>query len=133
MSDNYGVLGQSSSTAIGTITPYTCPAGKAAKVKLQIVMQFGTNSAVNVRVNGANIAITGAMTLNNYQWTARGVGLFQGAASATAPDGTSEAKTVAPSDGIYYLSQGQTVQYDVATAALLAMNFQIVGTEIQLS
>jgi hypothetical protein len=132
MSDNYGVLGQSTAVSMGTVTPYTCPVGKAAKVKLQILTQFGTNSAVNVRVNGVNIAVTGAMTLNNYQYTCRGAGLFQGAAVATAPDGTSISKTLAPSDGIYYLSSGQTVQYDVLTTALVSMNFQVVGTEVQL-
>lgn len=132
MADNYGVLGQSTATTVGTTTAYTCPAGKAAKVKLQILMQFGNNSAVTIRVNGVNIAVTGAMTLNNYNYTAKGLGLWQGAATASAPDGTTAAKTVAPADPIYYLSAGQTVQFDVATAALVGCNVQVVGTEVQL-
>jgi len=132
MADNYGVLGSSAITTIGTTTVYTCPVGRAAKFKIQALMQFGSNSDVGILVNGVEIARTGAMTAANYQWTARTVGLFGGAAGAAKPDGLSAVKTVAPSDGIYYLSTGQTVQYTIATANMQAMNVQVVGTEVSL-
>ena len=130
MADNYGVLGTGTALTVGTTTVYTCPVGKAAKFKLQIYMQFGSNSDVGIFVNGVEIARTGAMTAANYNWTARTVGLFGAAAGAAKPDGLSAVKTVAPSDGIYYLSTGQTVQYVIATANMQVMNVQVVGTEV---
>lgn len=132
MSDRLGVLGSSTVGTVGTVTPYTVPAGKAAKFKLMSLMQFGNNSDVGILINGVEIVRTGAMTLNNYQWTARGVGAFGAAAGAAKPDGLTAVKTVAPADPIYFLSAGQTVQYTIATAALLAMNFQIVGVEVDV-
>jgi|SRR5215475_13812195 len=132
MADNFGVLGSASVTTVATTTVYTCPAGKAAKFKIQAMMQFGSNSDVGIIVNGVEIARTGAMTAANYQWTARTVGLFAGAAAAAKPDGLTAVKTVAPSDGIYYLSAGQTVQYVVVTTAMTSINVQVVGTEVQL-
>src|SRR5262245_20154514 len=128
MADNYGVLGSSVSAALGIATVYTCPAGKAAKVKIMALMQFGSNSDVGILVNGIEVARTGAMTAANYQWTAKGVGLFQGAAGAAKPDGTTAVKTCAPADPIYYLSAGQTIQFTVGTATLQSMNIQVVGT-----
>lgn len=133
MSDNFGVLGSSSATVVGTATAYTCPASRAAKIKIMALMQFGVNSDVGILVNGVEVARTGAMTTGNYQWTARGVGLFGGAAGAAKPDGLTAVKTVAPADPIYYLSAGQTVQIVIATANLLANSIQVVGTEIDLT
>ena len=133
MSDNMGVLGSTTATVIGTNTVYTCPANKAAKFKIMGIMQFGASSDVGILVNAQEVARTGAMTAANYNWTAKGAGLFGGVASATKPDGTTAAKTIAPCDVIYYLSAGQTVQQTVATANLTANNIQVVGIEIDLT
>lgn len=133
MSDRIGVLGSQTATAVGTATVYTCPANKSAKVRLFARFQGDTNSVVAVLVNGIEIARNTVMTANHYNYTIKGGGLFAYAAgNATPPTGLANALTCAPADPIYYLDPGDTVQYTVVTAALLAMNFQVVGTEIDL-
>lgn len=133
MSDKIGVLGSSTATTAATATAYTCPANKAAKVRLQAIFQGGVNSQVAVLVNGAEVARNAAMTTGQYNYTIKGGGMFAYAASnAALPSGLANALTVSPADPIYYLSAGQTIQYTVITAALLAMNFQVVGVEIDV-
>ena len=133
MSDKIGVLGESSATAVATATVYTCPANKAAKVKLFARFQGDTNSQVAVLVNGMEIARNTVMTASHYNYTIKGGGLFAYAGgNASAPTGLANALTAAPADPIYYLSPGDTIQFTVVTAALLAMNFQVVGTEIDI-
>lgn len=132
MSDNIGVLGSSSAIVTGTATAYTCPTNKGAKVKIMYAAQADTNSTLAILVNGCVVATVGAMTANHYTWSAAGAGVA-GADSATAPTGASAAQTVAPADQIYYLSAGDTIQYTVGTLALKAMNFQVVGVEIDLT
>lgn len=134
MADNIGVLGAVSATAVATTTAYTCPASKAAKARIMCRFQGDTNSQVAVLVNGIEIARNTAMTANHYNYTIKGGGFYAYAAgNAAAPTGLANALTVAPADPIYYLSAGQTIQYTVVTTALLAMNFQVVGIEIDLS
>lgn len=129
--DIIGVLGEASALTIGTTTVYTCPVGKAAKVKLFGIYQANTNSDVGILVNGVEVARTGAMTDLHYGFTNGGAGLVR-AASTTKPTGTSAAETVQPSAPIFYLSAGDTVQYTIATANLRAMSFQVVGTEVDV-
>ncbi len=133
MSDKIGVLGEASDTTVSTKTVYTCPAGKAARVRIQARFQGDTNSQLAVLVNGMEVARNGAMTANHYNYTIKGGGMFAYAAgNASAPSGLANALTVAPADPIYYLSAGDTIQYTVVTTALLAMNFQVVGSEIDV-
>lgn len=132
MVDGAGVLGSATATAVATATAYTCPANKAAKVQIMARFQGILNSQVAILVNGVEVARNAAMALNDYNWTAKGAGMYQ-ANGAAAPDGTTAAKTVAPSDPVYWLSAGQTIQYTVVTGALLAMNLQVVGIEIDLT
>lgn len=133
MSDKIGVLGTVSTTTVGTVTAYTCPTAKAAKVRLMFNAQggAGATSTIEVFVNGATIAKTAAIAASNYVWSSKGAGL-RNAVSATKPDGTTAAQTVSPADQIYYLSAGQTIQYAVAGEALTGMSFQVVGTEIDV-
>lgn len=133
MSDKIGVLGESSATAVATATVYTVPANKAAKVRLMARFQGDTNSQVAVLVNGLEIARNTVMTTTHYNYTIKGGGLFAYAGgSASAPTGLANAVTVAPADPIYYLNAGDTIQFTVVTAALFAMSFQVVGTEIDV-
>jgi hypothetical protein len=131
MADKIGVLGSQTTTVVATATAYTCPANKAAKVRIMSRFKGDTNSQVAFIVNGVEVARNPAMTQNHYNHTVKGAGLLGGNVSAE-PDGSTAAKTVAPSDQIYYLSAGQTIQYTVVTAALLAMNTQVVGVEIDV-
>lgn len=133
MADVIGVLGEASTTTLGTTTVYTCPAGKASKVRLMTRFQGDTNSQVAILVNGVEVARNGAMTANHYNFTIKGGGLLAYAAgNASAPSGLADALTVAPADPIFYLNAGDTIQYTVVTAALLAMNFQVVGVAIDV-
>jgi hypothetical protein len=132
MADNYGVLGSSSSTVVGTATAYTCPANKAAKVKIFAMFQAGSNSDVGILVNTIEVARTGAMTAANYCYTNGGAGLLT-APGATKPTGQSAAATAQPGAPIYYLSAGQTVQYTIATANLTLASVQVVGVEVDLT
>lgn len=133
MADKIGVLGEATATAVATATVYTCPANKAAKVRLFTRFQGDTNTVVAVLVNGMEIARNTVMTTTHYNYTIKGGGLFAYASgNATPPTGLANALTAAPADAIYYLSAGDTIQYTVVTAALLAMNFQVVGVEVDI-
>jgi hypothetical protein len=71
--------------------------------------------------------------VNHYNYTIKGGGLLAYAAgNAASASGLADALTVAPADPIYYLSEGDTIQFTVVTAALLAMNCQVVGVEVDL-
>lgn len=132
MADNVGVLGSTSNTTVATHTVYTCPANKAAKFKLMFRCTAGSNTTVDVIVNGIIVASSGAMTSGHFWYTNGGAGLAV-APGATAPTGQSAAATVQPSAPIFFLSAGQTVQITVGTAALSASSFQVVGVEIDLT
>ena len=133
MTDKIGVLGEATATAVATATVYTCPANKSAKVRIMMRFQGDTNSQVAVLVNGMEVARNTVMTTAHYNYTIKGGGFFAYAAgNAAAPTGLADALTVAPADAIYYLAAGDTIQYTVISAALLAMNAQVVGIELDL-
>lgn len=133
MSDKIGVLGSSTAAVSGTATAYTCPAGKAAKFKLMFRMQgnAGGGTTLSVLINGMTIATVAAMTASYYVFTVKGAGL-RAAEQSAAPTGIAAAATVAPADPVYELSVGQTVQYIIGGADAIAMNFQVIGTEIDV-
>lgn len=131
MSDRMGVLGEATGTTVATTTVYTCPADKAAKCKVMFRAQGDTNSVIAILVNGLEVARVAAMTANYYVFSIAGAGL-RVAEQAAAPTGIAAGLSVAPADQIYYLNAGDTIQYTVVTAALLAMNFQVVGVEIDV-
>lgn len=131
MADKVGVLGEATATTVATTTAYLCPAGKTAKCRIMTRFQGDTNSQVAVLVNGLEVARNAVMTTAHFNYTIKGGGLFAYAAgNAAAPSGLANALTVSPADPIYYLNAGDTIQYTVITAALLAMNFQVVGLEL---
>lgn len=133
MSDRVGVLGEATATVVATATIYTCPVGKAAKGKFMVRFQGDTNTVVALLVNGMEVARNTVMTASHYNYTINGGGMFAYAAgNATPPTGLTNSLTAAPADPIYYLNAGDTVQYTVVTAALLAANFQFVGVEIDV-
>lgn len=133
MSDKIGVLGEASTTTVGTTTVYTCPTAKAAKGKLMFNLQgnAGSGSIIGFYVNGMLVGQIAAMTASYYCFSIKGAGL-RAAEQAALPIGTTAALTVAPADPVYYLSEGDTVQYVVSGAALISMNCQFVGTQIDV-
>lgn len=133
MSDKIGVLGSSSAVVVGTATAYTCPAGKAAKVKIFFIMQGNAGGATTLAtlVNGLTVGTVAAMTASFYVFSVKGAGL-RAAEQAALPTGIGVALTVAPADPVYELSAGQTLQFTIGGAAAIAMNFQVIGTEIDV-
>lgn len=133
MSDKIGVLGSSTSTVLGTATAYTCPAGKAAKIRLffQIQGNAGANTVVSVLINGQIVMSTAALGASFYLFTIGGAGMVA-AAQAALPSGATAALTVAPADMTYELSTGQTVQYTLAGGAATSANFMVIGAEIDV-
>lgn len=131
MADRIGVLGEASGLTVATTTVYTCPAAKAAKGRLFFRLQGDLNSVIAFLVNGLEVARIAAMTANFFAFSIAGAGL-RVAEQAAAPTGIGSGLTVSPSDQIYYLNAGDTVQYTVSGAAILAMNCQFVGTEIDV-
>lgn len=133
MSDKIGVLGEASGTTVGTTTVYTCPTAKAAKGKLMFNLQgnAGGGSIIEWFVNGCSIGKIAAMTASYYVFSIKGAGL-RVAEQAAQPTGIGAGLTVAPADQIYFLNAGDTVQYAVSGAALISMNAQFVGTEIDV-
>jgi hypothetical protein len=134
MTDKIGVLGESSATsaaAAGTTTVYTVPASKAAKVKLMCTAAHGADSlgSLSATVNGAVVAL--APTLVSGEFTLSNSTLLFGT-TTSAPDGLTAAKTVSPAPFEYYLSAADTVAFTVATTGLVSINFQVVGTEIDV-
>lgn len=133
MSDKIGVLGEATVTTVGTTTVYTCPTAKAAKGKIMFNLQGNAagGSIVEFFVNGCSIGRIAAMTASFYCFSVRGAGL-RIAEQAAQPTGIAAALTVAPADPIYYLNAGDTIQYVTSGAALITMNCQVVGTEIDV-
>lgn len=134
MTDKIGVLGEAATATSGTTTAYTCPTGKAAKVRLMFRAQgnAGGGTVIAILVNGLKVATVAAMTASYYVFSIKGAGL-RAAEQAAEPIGTTAALTVSPADPIYFLSQGDTVQYQISGADAIAMNFQVVGIEVDVT
>jgi hypothetical protein len=133
MADKIGVLGSSTTASVATTTAYTVPAAKAARVKIQwTAASHGSNSTgdLTITVNGAAVATRLNLTAARYYHS--NSTLMVSAVETAAPTGDSAILTVAPAPFEYYLSAGDTVTYTVGTDALVSMNFQVVGTEIDV-
>jgi hypothetical protein len=130
MTDKLGVLGEATNTAVGTYTVYTVPTSKGAKGKFMFRFQGGVSSVIAILVNGEEVARTGAMTTGHYWFTTATAGAIGPATAAAAPDGTTAALTNSPSGATFFVSQGDLVQYQVITQALLAALCQFVGIEV---
>lgn len=133
MADTIGVLGESTATTVATTTVFTCPATKAAKVKLMFVAQGSAagGTIIAILVNGMEVSRVLAMTASFYVFSVKGAGL-RAAEQAALPIGTTNPVTVSPADPIYFLNAGDTIQYTISGAAAIAMNFQVVGVAIDI-
>lgn len=132
MSDKMGILGRTTDATVGTKTVYTCPASKAAKVRLEF---YGLNAGVGnatLTINVASIPVmaSGNVAINNYIYSiGDAVGLLSSGGVAAAPDGTTVAKTVQPAKPIYYLSAGDVITATVGTNAFANLQVRVVGIE----
>lgn len=129
MADLIGVLGSSAIAVIGTSTPYTVPSGKSARVKLMYRGVAGTNSVLTVSVNGIVVFVTAALTSGNVSYSNTTQMHLSGTSGSIT--GATDTTTIAPGPKEYMLSEGDTVTYNIATADFSAMNFQVIGTEVE--
>jgi len=127
--DILGVLGESAVITQGTITAYTVPAGKTARIRLQYRGAAGTNSVVRVLINGMEIFRSGALTATNIVYSTTAL-IINTAANDAAINGSTTALTVAPYGTEYFLNENDTVQYVIATADMASFNFQVVGVQL---
>lgn len=132
MTDIIGVLGEATTLTAGTTTAYTCPAGKASKVKLMYEAQGAADASTDltITVNGIDVMVHSNITASNFLFSSPNA-LKEGplATQATGVDGDT---TVAPAPSEYYLSAGDTVTYTIGGTDALAMNLQVVGSEVDV-
>lgn len=132
MADIIGTLGEATAAVIGTQTLYTCPSGKAAKGKIMYRGVCGVNSTLSFTVNGIKLFQSAALTSGHIIYTTTAL-IFNDAATDGAVSGASDALTVAPSPKEYYLSEGETITYTIATADFSSFKAVFVGTEVDVS
>lgn len=133
MADKIGVLGEAIITAVATTTVYTCPSSKAAKVKIMWSGQsHAANSTGDLTINVNGLAVATILDMTAARWIFSSTVQLNEAVQAAAADGITPANTVAPAPAEYYLSAGDTVTYVIGTDAMVAMNMQVVGTEIDV-
>lgn len=133
MSDKIGVLGEATTKTTGTTTVYTCPAGKAAKVKIMWSGEaHATNSTgdLTITVNGIAVAIVLNMTATDFVHSNSVV--MTNPETVVAPTGATALLTVSPAPFEYYLSAADTITYTIGTDDMVAMKMQVVGTEIDV-
>lgn len=133
MADVVGVLGEGTTATAGTVTVYTCPAGKGAKGRLFYEIQGASDATTDLTliVNGIDILVHVNITASNFLFSSPNA-LKEGplAAQATGVDGDT---TAAPAPIEYFLAAGDTVQYVIAGTTALAMNCQFVGVEVDVT
>lgn len=131
MTDIIGVLGESTNTAVGTYTAYTCPTGKAAKVRLMYHGVAANTATLEIKVNGMQVCKPAAASGADNMFSS--IAALTENTSTTAPAGDADATTVAPAPAEYYLSAGDLVQYVIGVVNFASMSFQVVGSEIDVS
>lgn len=134
MSDKIGVLGEASIATTGTTTVYTVDSGKAAKVKIMWKGEaHASNSTGDVlfTVNGIVVASRLNMPATELFWSNSTL-MIHDPSLALDPDGSTALLTCAPAPFEYYLNAGDTVTYTIATDDMVAMQCQVVGTEIDV-
>ncbi len=133
MSDKIGVLGEATTTTVATTTAYTCPSGKAAKCQIMwSASAHAANSTGDLTITVNGIAVATVLNITAAYYLHSNSTLMVNPATAAAPTGATALLTVAPAPFIYYLTAGDTITYTVGTDALVAMNMQVVGIEIDV-
>lgn len=133
MSDRIGVLGEATVATAATTTVYTVPSGKAARVKIMWAGASHASTAtgdLTITVNGINVAVILNMTAARFLHS--NSTLLVNPETAAAPTGATALLTVAPAPFEYYLAAGDVVSYTIATLTMVAINVQVVGTEIDV-
>lgn len=132
MTDKIGVLGEATTATAGTTTAYTCPAGKASKVKIMHMIQGSADASTDfaITVNGITILSHSNITASNYLHSSA-VAMLEGP-SAALPSGAGDDTICAPAPYEYYLSAADTVTYTIGGSDAISCNVQVVGTEVDV-
>ena len=130
MADAIGVLDATAAVAVGTTIAYTVPAGHAAKVRVMFRGTAGTNSTLAVKINDMTVFTSAALTSGTISYSTYSIWHKNDAAASIV--GSADASTIAPFQREYFLSAGDTVKMIIGTADFSAMDFQVVGTQVQL-
>lgn len=134
MADSIGVIASATSGSVATTTVYTVPTGKAIIFKPQFIAQANAGgSTFAITINGAQL-FSNAVAASAYFWSSTTALFIE---NATYPTGESVAQTVAPAVALagfggWYASAGHVISYTVATNALISINFQLVGSIIDV-
>jgi len=150
MAAKIGILGESSATGAATVTLYTVPSDKAARVRVLFAVQGGAgNWQYSVMIGTPNDEI------NIHTKQSSGDDMYSGAYEEATPDPAGQ--TLASVQGIriannklqltggegqtgygwwitplpvdYYLSTGDTVKFNINTTAGLDALIQVIGVE----
>ena len=149
MAAKIGVLGESTFTAVSTVTIYTCPSSKASRVRVQFVTEGGAgdyNYALLIGSPGNELTFCIHMTSGDDAWSGvKAIGTPDPALSLLgeqlgkqegndfidmeATDANTNDFLVAPLPSDYYLNDGDTVRCTVDETALVDHVIQVVGVE----
>ena len=132
MADIIGVLGEAAVATIATTTVYTCPSGKAAKVKIIWVGQAGADSLGDLTISVNGVAVATVLNITTVNYVHSNSTLLVNPETAAAPTGATALLTVSPAPFEYYLNAADTITYTVATTAMTAMQMQVVGAEVDV-
>ena len=130
MADKIGVLGENDDATTGTHTVYTVPAGKAARVQVMFRGQAGGSAPdLTIRVNGMDIMAQSGISTSNYVWSTSDT-LFN--SNASEPDGSGTGQVVAKYGQDFYLSAGDTLQYEIGSNDFSTFEMFAVGAEVDV-
>lgn len=132
MTDKIGVLGESQISAVGTLTVYTVPSGKAARFKLFYRSKAGAGSGIALKVNGISLMEQSSVASGSAMYSSLSL-LYNLAASDTAVNGTTEPLTCMPYQRDFFASAGDVVQMSISSAAMQESNVQVVGAEVDVA
>lgn len=129
--DAIGILGETTDATVGTHTAYTVPANKAARGRLQYLMQANGGGATTMQLLINNIVVfSKSVSSGNYAWSAKDKIHSAGAA---LPDGSADAQICCPTPTDFYLSAGDTVQVVYGSNAPQSSRVMFVGAEVDIS
>lgn len=141
MAAKIGILGETTQTTTGTITVYTVPGDKAARIRVLFMAEVTSDDmqyAVLIGSPGTESHLTSDIATNTDFWT----GIVNGASRSSSAVGVHEAdigQALAASSGDkgalvpwphdFYLSTGDTVRVIIAAGTFQDHLFQVIGVE----
>lgn len=131
MADNLKKLGEKAIVTVGVTQVYVVPSGKSAKGKFTFRGISGASSLLILYRNGIELArLVGAAGDIIYSSTGQMINKVLAATGAAGLDGSSNTKMVGHGPNEYILSAGDTISYEIQTAAYTSMYMSFDGIEL---